>query len=135
MRTAVGLPVNYLFYYYANMLFTVDHASPLALADQIAAQVRGGLGRGELGAGERLPPARDLAAALGVNMHTVLRAYAQLRDEGLIDLRRGRGAVVRGHVNAERIRLIELARAFVTEARRLGLADDDITAILKEVRP
>lgn len=126
---------SYLFYYYTNMLFTVDHASPLALADQIAGQVRGGLARGELDAGERLPPARDLAAALGVNMHTVLRAYAQLRDEGLIDLRRGRGAVVRSHVSAERIRLTELARAFVAEARRLGLADDDITAILKEVGP
>ncbi|WP_203715024.1 GntR family transcriptional regulator [Asanoa siamensis] len=117
------------------MLFTVDPASPLPLADQIAGQVRGGLARGELTAGERLPPARDLAAALGVNMHTVLRAYAQLRDEGLIDLRRGRGAVVSGHVSADRMRLAELARAFVAEARRLGLGDDDITAMLKEVRP
>ncbi|WP_116076636.1 GntR family transcriptional regulator [Asanoa ferruginea] len=115
------------------MLFTVDHASPLALADQIAGQVRGGLARGEIEPGERLPPARDLATALEVNMHTVLRAYAQLRDEGLIDLRRGRGAVVRRHVSAERIRLTELARAFVTEARRLGLGDDDITALIKEL--
>ncbi|MEV0719196.1 GntR family transcriptional regulator [Asanoa sp. NPDC050611] len=117
------------------MLFTVDDASPVALAEQIAGQVRGALARGEIAAGERLPPARDLAAALGVNMHTVLRAYATLRDEGLIDLRRGRGAVVSGQVSAERIRLTELARAFVAEARRLGLGDDDITAMLKEVRP
>ncbi|GIF51369.1 GntR family transcriptional regulator [Asanoa ferruginea] len=127
------MSATWLFYYYANMLFTVDHASPLALADQIAGQVRGGLARGEIEPGERLPPARDLATALEVNMHTVLRAYAQLRDEGLIDLRRGRGAVVRRHVSAERIRLTELARAFVTEARRLGLGDDDITALIKEL--
>ena len=117
------------------MLFTVDQASSVALADQIAAQVRGGIARGDVRAGDRLPPARDLAAGLGVNMHTVLRAYARLRDEGVIDLRRGRGAVVRGHVEADRMRLAELARALVVEARRLGLGDADITELIRGIRP
>jgi GntR family transcriptional regulator len=117
------------------MLFRVDPAAPVPLADQIAAQVRGGVVRGELTPGERLPPARELAGVLEVNLHTVLRAYARLRDEGLIELRRGRGAVVRGDADANRLRVVELARAFVGEARRLGLAEPEMLAMIKEVKP
>lgn len=104
----------------------------MPLADQIAAQVRGAVSRGEVVASERLPSARDLAGALDVNMHTVLRAYAQLRDEGLIELRPGRGAVVRASVDADRARLGELARQFVSAARRLGLGDEEMVAMVRE---
>ncbi|MCW2502889.1 MAG: putative GntR-family transcriptional regulator [Actinomycetia bacterium] len=116
------------------MLFRVDPTATAPLAGQIAAQVRGGLARGDLSAGERLPAARDLATALDVNMHTVLRAYAQLRDEGLIELRRGRGAVVRGHVEAGHAQLIELAREFVARAAQLGLTSDQIHAVITEAQ-
>jgi GntR family transcriptional regulator len=117
------------------MLFSVDPGAAVPLATQIAAQVRGALARGEIGTGERLPPARDLASALEVNMHTVLRAYGELRDEGLIELRRGRGAVIRAGVDAERVRLRELAREFVAAAHRLGLGSADMAAIIREVQP
>lgn len=72
------------------MLFRVDHESPVSLADQIAVQVRSAIVSEGLAPGERLPPARELAKSLRVNMHTVLRAYQQLRDEGLIEMRQGR---------------------------------------------
>ncbi|GAB2917170.1 GntR family transcriptional regulator [Rhodococcus aerolatus] len=117
------------------MLLRVDAGSPTPLAAQIAAQVRGAVARGEVVAGERLPSARELGASLEVNLHTVLRAYAELRDEGLLDLRRGRGAVVRRGVDAERTRLRGLARQFVVEARRQGLDLTEMTALVEEVRP
>jgi GntR family transcriptional regulator len=117
------------------MLFSVDPAASTPLAAQIAAQVRGAIARGEVESGQRLPPARDLADALNVNMHTVLRAYAELRDDGLIELRRGRGAVVLAGIDADHVRLREMAREFVAAARRLGLRHADMAAILKEVRP
>ena len=116
------------------MLFRVDLASSEPLAEQIAAQVRGGLLRGELAPGERLPSARELAEVLEVNLHTVLRAYGQLRDEQLVDLRRGRGAVVRGDADAGRLRLVELARQFIRETRRQGLREEEVLAILKEAQ-
>jgi GntR family transcriptional regulator len=117
------------------MLFRVDPAASVPLADQIAAQVRGGIVRRDLTPGQRLPPARDLAAALDVNLHTVLRAYTRLREEGLVEVRRGRGAVVRADADAQRLRVLELARQFVDEARRLGLAEAEMLTMIKEARP
>lgn len=111
------------------MLLSVDPGSTVPLAVQIAAGIRGCLVRGELLPGERLPSARDLGASLQVNLHTVLRAYAELRDQGVIELRRGRGATVRRSLDAEHVRLRELAAALVAEARRPGM---DPAAVVAE---
>ncbi|MGW5424700.1 GntR family transcriptional regulator [Streptomyces sp. NPDC003943] len=106
------------------MLFRVDPASAVPLGDQIAACVRGALADGTAAPGERLPAARELADSLGVNVHTVLRGYQRLREEGLIELRRGRGAVILPGAEAPgRAHLAEGLRALVAEARQLGLTD------------
>lgn len=76
------------------MLIRIDTRAAEPIYVQIAREVSRAARSGELSAGDRLPAARDLASSLEVNMHTVLRAYADLRDEGVIELRRGRGAVV-----------------------------------------
>jgi len=116
------------------MLFRVDPSAAQPLADQIAAQIRGGLIRGDLRPGERLPSARELAQMLEVNLHTVLRAYARLRDEELIDLRRGRGATIRADADSDRTRVDDLARQFVREARRQGLNDAQMLALVREAQ-
>jgi GntR family transcriptional regulator len=67
------------------------------LAGRVPLQVRAAIGDGLLVAGERLPPARELAEDIGVNVHTVLRAYGALRDAGLIELRPRRGAPAAPH--------------------------------------
>jgi GntR family transcriptional regulator len=74
----------------------VDRSDPLALHDQVAAEIRRAIAEGEAGPGERLPLAKDLAAVLGVNKNTVLRALRILRDEGLLDFTRGRSITVAG---------------------------------------
>jgi len=114
------------------MLFRVDPADSEPLFRQIAAQVRGAIAEGRLGSGDRLPPARELAEALDVNMHTVLRAYGDLRDEGLVDMRRRRGVIVREAVGG-RARVITAAAALAAEARRVGMARDEVVALLEEV--
>ncbi|MDI2127682.1 GntR family transcriptional regulator [Yinghuangia seranimata] len=113
------------------MLFRVDPSAPRPLADQIAASVRRALADGEVQAGERLPSARELAASLTVNVHTVLRGYQQLRDEGLIELRRGRGAVVTADVDPARLRLGERVAELVDQARALGVRDDELVGLVR----
>lgn len=76
------------------MLIRVDPASETPLFEQLASSIRSSIIDRSLNAGERLPSARELAGSLGINMHTVLRAYRELRDEEFIELRRGRGAIV-----------------------------------------
>lgn len=74
----------------------IDRNAGPPLHDQVAAQIRRAIADGEAGPGERLPLAKDLAAVLGVNKNTVLRALRLLRDEGLLEFRRGRGITVAG---------------------------------------
>lgn len=113
------------------MLFRIDPASGVAIFDQLAASVRAELARGTLRAGDRLPSAREVAAALEVNIHTVLRAYQDLRDEGLVDLRRGRGAVVTDNAGLSPELLADV-QALVAEAQRLGVGVGTLTALLRE---
>lgn len=115
------------------MFIRVDLDSPIGLADQIAGQVRGAMVAGELAAGERLPPARELAAGLDVNMHTVLRAYSVLRDEGLIELRRGRGAQVRDGIDLGLTALEQQIDELLTSAQRLGLSRDQLAARIQGI--
>jgi len=74
----------------------IDRSDPMTLHDQVAAEIRRAVADGEALAGERLPPSMDLAAVLGVNRNTVLRALRILRDEGIVDFTRGRGVRVTG---------------------------------------
>lgn len=113
------------------MLFRVDPTSPVPLGDQIAASVRGALAAGRARPGERLPAARQVADSLGVNVHTVLRGYQKLRDEGLIELRRGRGAVVTADAPAARAALLAQAHRLVADARALGLGGDEVLDLVR----
>lgn len=112
------------------MLFRVDPTSTASLADQVADQVRSAVADGTLAPGTRLPPARELASALDINMHTVLRAYAQLRDDGILEMRQGRGASVRADAGAGTVRLLELADALLAEARKRGVSLPDLLALI-----
>ena len=67
----------------------IDRSDPTALHEQVAAQIRRSIAEGDAKPGERLPPAKDLAAVMHVNTNTVLRALRELREEGLLEFRRG----------------------------------------------
>ncbi|HET9956152.1 MAG TPA: GntR family transcriptional regulator [Polyangiaceae bacterium] len=114
------------------MLIRVQPQDPTPLYTQIAGQVRRAVMEGRVKPGERLPGARELADALQVHMHTVLRAYDELRQEGLVEVRRGRGVVVLAN-GPDRSRLLELARALRAEGARQGLALRELRKLLGEV--
>ena len=109
----------------------VDRQDPTDLYEQVAGEIRRAIAEGEAKPGERLPPAKDLAAVLGVNTNTVLRALRVLRDEGLLEFRRGRGISVAG--TPEQGAVIARARELVEFARRQGYRLDELVEIIERV--
>lgn len=76
------------------MILTVDQSSPDPIYQQIRDQIVAAIARGELQPADGLPSVRSLAADLGVNLHTVNKAYAVLRDEGHVVMRGRSGAFI-----------------------------------------
>jgi GntR family transcriptional regulator len=109
----------------------LDHRSSTPLFEQTAAEIRRAIADGEAKPGERLPPARDLAAVLDVNTNTVLRALRALRDEGLLEFRRGRGITVVG--TPEEGVVVEGARNLVELARRNGYRLEELIRVIQAV--
>lgn len=109
----------------------LDRDEPTELYEQVAAEIRRAIADGEAKPGERLPPARDLAAVLGVNANTVLRALRLLRDEGLLEFRRGRGITVAG--TPAQGAVVARARELVRFARRHGYRVDELVRIIESV--
>jgi GntR family transcriptional regulator len=106
----------------------IDQRDPTDLHEQVAAEIRRAIAEGEAGPGERLPPAKDLAAVIGVNTNTVLRALRTLRDEGLLEFRRGRGITVAG--TPDRSAVTALALELVTFARKHGYRREELIEII-----
>jgi GntR family transcriptional regulator len=116
----------------STMLGNIDHSDPTPLHDQVAAQIRRAITEGEAKPGQRLPPARDLAAVMAVNTNTVLRALRALRDEGLLEFRRGLGVRVSG--TPQRGAVIARARELVGFARQQGYQPDELISIIQSIR-
>ncbi|MFC4048095.1 GntR family transcriptional regulator [Actinomadura syzygii] len=114
------------------MRWAIDHSSREALPLQIVACVRRGVASGELAVGEQLPPAAQLAEALSVDRNTVLAAYRRLRDEGVLEFRRGRGARVASAVT-EPAPVVEAAQALVAVARRHGVGSHDLLRLIERL--
>ncbi|WP_029149827.1 GntR family transcriptional regulator [Microbacterium indicum] len=113
------------------MLVRIDPTRAEPVFAQIAGSVRADIAAGRVRAGERLPAAKEVAQALDINLHTVLHAYRELRDEGLISMRPGRGAVVAelgaalAEMQGEIDRLVERAAA-------LGIDGDTLASLVAE---
>lgn len=109
-------------------LSVLDRADPTPLHEQVAAAIRRAISAGEAGPGDRIPQARDLATVLGVNRNTVLRALRLLRDEGLLEMGRGRAIRVTG--TPERSAVTARAKDLVEFARSQGYQRDELIAII-----
>jgi len=107
----------------------IDRSGPVPLHDQVAGQIRRAIAEGEAGPGERLPLAKDLAAVLGVNKNTVLRALHILREEGLLEFRRGRGITVAG--TPQRGAVLSRIHDLIEFAGHHGFGRDEIIQIIE----
>jgi DNA-binding transcriptional regulator YhcF (GntR family) len=121
------------------MLLSLDDSDSRPIYLQLAVQVKERIRQGSLRPGDQLPSVRELASELGINLHTVHKAYQTLRDDGVILLRLGRVPRVAplrrtpaDHVEVEArisVRLSEL----ITEAFHLGLSQKDFRSLVDDL--
>ncbi|WP_188755023.1 GntR family transcriptional regulator [Microbacterium album] len=115
------------------MLIRIDPTRDEPVFAQLADSIRADAAAGRISPGDRLPSAREVAASVGVNLHTVLHAYQELRDEGLLDIRRGRGAVVTDAA-APLAELRGDVEALLRRARELGVPREALVSLMRDVR-
>lgn len=110
----------------------IDRNDPARLHEQVAAEIRRSIAEGDAKPGDRLPPARHLAAVMGVNINTVLRALRTLRDEGLLEMAPRRGIRVVGTPAESQLhsKIAELVRL----ARKQGYTHDDLMKLIANSR-
>ena len=109
----------------------VDPSEPTPLFEQVAAEIRRAIADGEAKPGERMPLAKDLASVMGVNANTVLRALRLLRDEGLLEFRRGRGITVAG--TPEKGAVLERLNELLAFAKAQGYRSEELIAMIRRI--
>jgi len=102
----------------------------LPLYARVAGELRRAIAEGEAKPGERLPPARDLAAVMGVNQNTMFRALRVLRDEGILEFRRGRGISVSGDAQGLS-EVVGRCRDLLGFSVRHGFRKDEVIRIIE----
>jgi len=110
----------------------VDPSDSTPLHEQVAGALRRAIAEGEAVPRDRLPPAKDLAAVLGVNSNTVLRALRDLRDEGILEFRRGPWRN-RGGRRVAKSAVVSAVKELLRVARRNGYHSDDLVALIEQL--
>jgi GntR family transcriptional regulator len=116
------------------MYITIDERDGRPLYQQLVDEIKTLIARGELAQGTSLPPVRQVASDLGVNLNTVAFAYRRLQKEGLIRVRHGSGAVVISKTleNNQEDRLRAQLRTALTQLVLAGLKQPEIKALINE---
>ncbi|HJU53745.1 MAG TPA: GntR family transcriptional regulator [Pyrinomonadaceae bacterium] len=123
------------------MFIVVDERDGRPIYRQVADEIRALIARGELREGATLPPVRQVAADLGVNLNTVATAYRELQSEGLISVRHGAGATVASRTATAksddelrkplRSALTALVLAGLPKTEIMALVSDELRGLLK----
>ncbi len=121
-------------FYVGFMYITIDERDRRPIYRQVVDEIKGLIARRELEEGSALPPVRQVAADLGVNMNTIAFAYRQLQKEGLIKVRHGAGAVVISRVVSGRTeeQLRVQLRTALTQLALAGLKHSEIKGMVNE---
>ena len=116
------------------MFITIDETDSRPFYRQVADEIKALIARGELRQGSALPPVRQVAADLGVNLNTIAFAYRTLQQEGLIMVKHGSGAVVTSRVLGEQAseRLRAQLRTALTHMVLGGLKRSEIKTLVDD---
>ena len=117
------------------MILEVDFNSEEALYIQLRNQIIVGIATNRLKEGESLPSVRQLAESIGINMHTVNKAYTVLKQEGVVKVDRRRGAVIA--IDADRIsdleQMRESLRVILARASCRNISREEVHALIDEI--
>ena len=117
------------------MIIKIDFQSEEAIYMQLCNQIIMGIATSQIQEGDSLLSVRQLAEEIGINMHTVNKAYAVLREEGIIHPDRRRGAVVA--VDKDRLRALEdvksQMRVVLAKGRCKNLTKEDVYTLVDEL--
>jgi len=126
------------------MFLAIDTAARTPIYQQVAEGIRALIARGVLKPGAPLPPVRQLAADLGVNLNTIAVAYRELQSEGLLTVKHGSGAIVASRTTTEhtdeelrrglRSALTQLVLAGLSKGKILGIVTDELRELTKGAR-
>lgn len=121
-----------------KMLIQIEPQSDIPIYEQVTRQIIEGIAKGDLKAGDALPSVRNLAADLGVNMHTVNKSYHELEAKGILTIRPKSGAIIRAveerELTPEQLKQIEKnLKPVVAEGMVLGATVDQIEHMMKKV--
>lgn len=120
------------------MLIQIEPQSDIPIYEQVTQQIIEGIAKGELKPGDTLPSVRNLAADLGVNMHTVNKSYHELEAKGILTIRAKSGAMIRSveerALTPDQLKKIEKnLKPVVAEGLVLGATADQIEYMMKKV--
>ena len=117
------------------MILEVDFNSEEALYIKLRNQIIVGIATNRLKEGESLPSVRQLAESIGINMHTVNKAYTVLKQEGFVKVDRRRGAVIA--IDADRIsdleQMRESLRVILARASCRNISREEVHALIDEI--
>ena len=120
------------------MFIQIEPESDIPIYEQVTQQIIEGIAKGNMKPGDALPSVRNLAADLGVNMHTVNKSYHELEAKGIVTIRAKSGAIIRSveerELTADQLKKIEKnLKPVVAEGLVLGATADQIEHMVKKV--
>lgn len=118
------------------MFIAIDLDSKLPIYEQIQNQIIIGISRGQLEPDEVLPSVRQLGTDLGINLHTVNKAYKELENRGFLKMDRSAGTRVRGDLAklslSEETILLDSIKVILAEYNSRGYSHEEITEIIRQ---
>ena len=115
------------------MYITIDERDKRPLYQQVVDEIKALIAGGELPEDSSLPPVRQVAADLGVNLNTIAYAYRELQKQGLVKVRHGAGAVVTSRLVSETTedQLRSRLAATLTHLALAGLKRSEVRALVE----
>lgn len=117
------------------MLIKIDFNSDEAIYMQLCNQIIMGIATSRIQEGDSLPSVRNLAEEIGINMHTVNKAYAVLREEGIIRLDRRHGAVIA--IDMNKLQAMEDMKrqlsVVLAKGRCKNITKEDVYSLVDEI--